>query len=300
MKNITVIHMGAVGDLVQALPLLRAVRAKWPAAKIALVGHPERAAIARLAGLADACVHFDSFSNSLAAHQRADLVVDLFCAGRPGPAYGGTVRLEPLPPPGWTDSAAAWVLRQGRQALDLPAVPEAPEFLIPRASLDAAADFLAARGIRGNFAAIHPGSGSPKKNWPLDRFVAAAGRLRQEHGRTVVWLAGPAEQERGTLAPLGAGENVLARLRLEQAAAVLALTDVYVGNDSGITHLAAAVRRTDGRPTPTVALFGPTDPRLWAPRGPHVRVVRSPDGMMEGIGTERAWAEIARLVDLPV
>jgi ADP-heptose:LPS heptosyltransferase len=301
MKHITIIHMGAVGDLIQALPLMRAVRMKWPQARVTLVGRPERAALARLAGLADACADFDSFVRLAPA--AADLVIDFLGAGtvQRSPA-ARVVAIEPLPPPGWTGSAAAWVLKQAGEALGLPLVPETPEITISAAVLDAARASLAAKGIGGAFAAIHPGSGSPKKNWPLDRFMEVARRLRQEGRRQVAWLAGPAEAERRTLAPLGRQEPVLADLALEQAAGVLAMADLYVGNDSGITHLAAAVRRPGlpgrcrgkpgGRATPTVALFGPTDPRPWAPRGPHVRIIRSDDGAVGCIDVERVWAEV--------
>jgi ADP-heptose:LPS heptosyltransferase len=95
MRNIAIIHMGAIGDLVQALPALRAVRAKWPAAQITLVGRPERAAIARMAGYIDACADFDgpAKTSSIAA---ADLVVDFLSKPAPlPPARGG----GPPPPP---------------------------------------------------------------------------------------------------------------------------------------------------------------------------------------------------------
>jgi ADP-heptose:LPS heptosyltransferase len=171
-------------------------------------------------------------------------------------------------------------------------VPEAPELPVPQALLDEAQTLLSARGLRGPFAAMGAGSGSTKKNWPLDRFQEIARRLRSDTGRKVAWLSGPAEQERGTLATLGPEETVLADLSLEQAAAVLALADAYVGNDSGVTQIAAAVRRPDGRPTPTLALFGPTDPRVWGPRGPHGRTVQSDDGAVGSIDVERVWAEV--------
>jgi heptosyltransferase-3 len=60
---------------------------------------------------------------------------------------------------------------------------------------------------------------------------------------------------------------------LYELACWLARGRLYIGNDSGITHLAAAAG------TPVLAIFGPTDPEIWAPRGPHVRVVKA---MMEG------------------
>jgi ADP-heptose:LPS heptosyltransferase len=89
---------------------------------------------------------------------------------------------------------------------------------------------------------------------------------------------------------------VLADLALETVAGILALADGYVGNDSGVTQLAAAVRGAEGRATPTVALFGPTDTRVWAPRGRHVRLIRSADGTMESIEAETVWAAVSAAI----
>jgi ADP-heptose:LPS heptosyltransferase len=290
--------MGAIGDLVQAMPTLRAVRAKWPAARVLLVGRCERTALARMAGLADDCVDFDVFSHAPPEARQADLVIDLFSAAmtKPSHAAGEVCLIDPLPRQGWAEPASAWLLRQAAARLGLPPVPETPEIPVPETLLDEARRRLSACAIGGPFAAIGAGSGSPKKNWPLDRFQEIALRLRRDAGRQVVWLSGPAEQERGTLAALGPDETVLAALSLEQVAAVLALADVYVGNDSGITHIAAAVRRPDGRATPTVALFGPTNPQVWGPRGPHGRIVRSDDGAVGNIDVDRVWGEVRAIM----
>ena len=110
----------------------------------------------------------------------------------------------------------------------------------------------------GGFAVIHPFSGSARKRWPLDRFHVLAARI--EAHMPVRWCAGPEE-------PLA---NAMRIHDLYELACWLATARIYIGNDSGITHLAAAVG------TPVVALFGPTDPRIWAPRGPQVRVVARP------------------------
>jgi len=106
-----------------------------------------------------------------------------------------------------------------------------------------------------DFAVIHPFSGSPRKNWPLEKFCAMAAEL--EHTVPVRWCAGPDDP------PLAEAVHIP---DLYELACWLARARLYVGNDSGITHLAAAVG------TPVLALFGPTDPDVWAPRGPNVRI----------------------------
>jgi hypothetical protein len=115
-----------------------------------------------------------------------------------------------------------------------------------------------------NFAVIHPFSGSAAKNWALERFRALAPRLEWP----VQWCAGPQEKLEGAIRM----EN------LYELACWLRTARVYIGNDSGITHLAAAVG------VPVVAIFGPTDPQVWAPRGARVRVVI---GKLEEIAVEQ-------------
>jgi len=310
VRRIVVIHTGAVGDLVQALAALAAVREAHPDASVTFVGRPERGALARLAGAADACIDIETSglwrvtapgeasSPCPAWLAEADLVLDFLTKGALGGRAGGPDRvlaLRPLPPQYWRAPAATYLAEQVRAALGLPA-PRDGEADVPVIPLDAAAiaagrRVLASHGVAGPFVAIHPGSGSVRKNWPLERFEAIARRVREEAGMPVVWLAGPAEVERGTL-PQAAGETTLADLALPEVAAVLAAAAAYLGNDAGVTQVAAAVRGEPGRTTPVVALYGPTDPRVWAPRGAHVRVVRSTDGTMDGIAVEAVWEAI--------
>jgi ADP-heptose:LPS heptosyltransferase len=108
-----------------------------------------------------------------------------------------------------------------------------------------------------DFAVIHPFSGSPRKNWPLAKFRALATQL--ERVMPVKWCAGEDDP------PLPGAVRIH---DLFELACWLAEARLYIGNDSGITHLAAAAG------TPVLALFGPTDPTVWAPRGDNVRVGR--------------------------
>ena len=100
---------------------------------------------------------------------------------------------------------------------------------------------------------IQPFSGSPKKNWPLEAFRELARSLPLE----IEWCAGPEE-----VLPGAVKFDDLSELASWMSGARL-----YIGNDSGITHLAAAIG------LPTLALFGPTSPSVWAPRGRQVVVL---------------------------
>ncbi len=134
--------------------------------------------------------------------------------------------------------------------------------------------------------AIAPGSGRPEKNWPLSHYYEVARALSWEAGLKVVWLAGPAEE--GIL-PYIEGlaavqeQTVWARQPLARVARLLARTQVSLGGDSGLSHLAAAAgaRRV-------VALFGPTDPRVWAPLGEQVTVLTPPSDA----GQSRSLADL--------
>ncbi len=117
--------------------------------------------------------------------------------------------------------------------------------------------------VKESFAVLHPFSGSAKKNWPMERWLELEALLKPR--MPVRWCCGPEDDL--------AGAVVIPDLR--ELAQWLAAAAVFIGNDSGITHLAAATG------TATVALFGPTDPDVWAPRGQRVTVIRAP--VMEDI-----------------
>jgi len=128
------------------------------------------------------------------------------------------------------------------------AVAHLPFTFFPAQSLPGTAPCIQVPpATRKNFAIIHPYSSSPKKNWPLENFQAVAERLE-----SVEWcIPGQIDD-------------------LYELACWISTASVYIGNDSGISHLAAAVG------TPVVAIFVSTDPRIWAPRGDHVDVLENP------------------------
>lgn len=117
--------------------------------------------------------------------------------------------------------------------------------------------------------ALHPGSGSWQKNWPVDRFAALIHWLRDEMDVNIIIVSGPADRENvKKLKMLVQTDYILAdRLPLPTLAAILQQCHLFIGNDSGISHLAAAMG------IKTVAIFGSTDPRLWAPRGRQVKIL---------------------------
>jgi ADP-heptose:LPS heptosyltransferase len=120
---------------------------------------------------------------------------------------------------------------------------------------------------------IHPGSGGAHKCWNIDNFLAIAKMLTSK-GAEAVFVLGPAEEERFddlTRAKIRVVAKVLANLSLREVVSVMSCARGYLGNDSGITHLAAALG------LPTAAIFGPTEPAVYGPLGPAVTILRSKD-----------------------
>jgi heptosyltransferase-2 len=121
---------------------------------------------------------------------------------------------------------------------------------------------------------VHPGaSGSRAKIWSASRFGEAAGRIASSSGARVVILGGESEGGLAREVAVAAGERSLqlqGKTSLSELLGVLSELSLFLANDSGPMHLAAALG------TPTLAVFGPTDPRETAPLGPRAKVIREP------------------------
>lgn len=117
--------------------------------------------------------------------------------------------------------------------------------------------------------AIHPGSGSRQKCWPIERFAALINRLNKELQAHIVVVSGPADQEivERLKTRIHDDFTLADQLPLAKLAAVIKRCNFFIGNDSGVTHLAAALG------VYTIGLFGPTDPKIWGPRGESVKIL---------------------------
>jgi hypothetical protein len=246
------IRPGAIGDFIVSLPALESLRSDYfevwaPSPNVPLVRFADRVRSIASTGL-DLLGIVDPPAGLIDELRTFDSIVSWYGANRPEfreliHALGLPCRFLPaLPPDGAAMHATDFYLDQVRDLCRTVCAPT------PRIRCDVP---------RGNFAAIHPFSGSARKNWPLEKFRQLARGL--ERTMPVSWCAGPDDP------PLAGAVQID---DLYELACWLAKARLYVGNDSGITHLAAAVG------TPVLALFGPTDPAVWAPRGPHVRVAR--------------------------
>jgi ADP-heptose:LPS heptosyltransferase len=181
--------------------------------------------------------------------------------------------------------ASRW-LAEPTAALGGDPEPEPPLLQFTEAEQAAAARTLARLPPR--FLALHPGAGSPAKAWPPDRFAA----LARQHAAGRPWLlvAGPADAEATADLATLAGVVVARGLPLRVLGAALSRAGLFVGNDSGVTHLAAAAG------APTLALFGPTDPTTWSPVGPTVRTLAAPLPTMDALTFPAVSVAVAGLL----
>ena len=265
--RLLLVRRGALGDTLLLLPLLRWLRTEHPDHELWLAGVAETVDLVAAHGLVQRASSVESLRlwrvDGAAAAQAA--------LARELATFAAVIADVPLPHSSFVPlalpradagrPAARQILTAVTTVLHRPAPdPPPPATLLDAVAADPDGDVV-----------LHPGAGSRAKCWPAARYAELAHALRAQ-GRRVLVVVGEAELERGDdlAAVVAAADAVLPAPPLEALAARLARARAFVGNDSGVTHLAAALR------VPTVAVFGPTDPRVWAPDLPWVRVVGAP------------------------
>lgn len=194
-------------------------------------------------------------------------------------ARGEVFRVDPLPPKDCGKHCAVFLADEMAKALGMDCPDEIP-LLSPvyRCSEHSASHVV-----------IHTGSGSPAKNWPLENFFALAEELSRDGEGGIIFTLGPAEEKfEDRVKEFSRCEKLTVKNRPDarELAGILSSAKVFIGVDSGVTHLAAALG------APTVALFGPTDPDDWAPCGESVEIIKSPDGAMNGICVDEVYAAV--------
>lgn len=268
MQRILVLRGGALGDFIVTLPALAALRERWPSARIELAGNATAAQLAVTRGLLDA-----------AHSQHEARWARLFGADALPGDFAAWLAAFDLVLSYWPDPdgelSRRFPARPGQVFLSAPAqparTPAAAHFSAPLQSLglEPATRFLRLTPATASAPAtgpivFHPGSGSPQKNWPFDRWVGLI-----EEMPTASVILGDAELERWTpLLTQGVIGAPLINRPLPDLVELLARCRLYVGHDSGISHLAAACGAR------CVLLFGPTDPAMWAPPSPRVQVLQ--------------------------
>ena len=291
--RILVFRGGALGDFILTLPALRALRGWWPDSHVELVCRQRAAELAKESGLTSGIRSLESAewarlfaeSTGLSGEQAGfvrsfDVVVswlhDPDGTVRQNLQHAGARRLicgSPIP----DGFHGADQLMRPLESLGIPVDGAAvPALDLSGARVEQGRKRLRKLGER--VVAIHPGSGSPAKNWPLSRFVELARTLRTETSLTPMFTFGEADERLAEeFDATDRSLPALPRCDVTELAGVLAACAGYIGNDSGVTHLAAALG------IPVVAVFGPTDPDVWGPRGARVRIVRASERTSAGL-----------------
>jgi heptosyltransferase-2 len=298
--KILVIRGGALGDFLLTLPALAGIRQAWPLARLELVANPkfgemvvgagrvdEVRAIDRpgLAGFfakggvlePDWCDYFASFDLTISYLFDPDQIFEVNWRRVGG--EGQYFAIDPSGPvmPAWKHLAQ----------------PLASLGVKPGMSHLLRGERLARQGVEEYRAArprvvVHPGSGGSRKCWALEGWLQELAFWRERQPFEVVWLAGEVEgdllrrlPESWRQTPHGCLEN----RPLTEVFHLLRSSDLYLGHDSGISHLAG------WSGVPCGLLFGPTDPKVWAPPGSHVRCWHRGGAWPERGELARWWQE---------
>lgn len=271
-----VLFPGALGDFVCFLPALAALRARHRGALL-LCAKPALLDLIHLPHTATASIDRREIADLFVSGAPASLATQRLFAGfdwvyswtgfgnssvarRLAMLTGGSVKVYRFRGMGAGEHAMDYFARCAG------VTPDTPLGSIVAADTQWFDSFKRQHQLTSPFVVMHPGSGSAQKNW--QGFEAVVRDCRNLCGSPVVILGGPTEIERPL--PAYRADVVADGLSLPQVAALLRRSGCYVGNDSGISHLAGAVGAAG------VVLFGPTDPATWAPRSDHLRILHAP------------------------
>lgn len=294
-QKLLIIHQGAIGDLILSLPAFAAIRKAFQGHSLEILGYRRTLNLIHKRFYADSVSSIDRASCAQLYQDdgiEAPELLEYLAPFATIIVFGGrrqeilvrnisrataaqVFRIPPFP-----GSAGVHVVDFQLEHLRRCGIKPGgavPELFLSDADMARAGSFLRARGIdfeKMMLTAIHPGSGSSRKNWPSENFIALINRLSGMRQCCFLLIEGPAEEELAA-----ALQEQLAPMRLLWVrqpelvllAALLKHCSLYIGNDSGVTHIAAALG------IPVIALFGPTDPGVWGPRGQHVCILRGSD-----------------------
>jgi hypothetical protein len=287
LPRILIVHPGALGDVLQAVPALRGLRAPG---RLTFAGQPRLGRLLVALGVADESRAFDGLGlEALFTDAPAPPTVTAF--------LGGFTRVV-----SWFGSRdATYRARLAALVVDAVVAPPVPDddtpvwrHLVATLGADARLGAPAVAPIRLDAPPsgspgllVHPGSGGAWKQWPAERFAEVIATVTARHALAVTVHEGPADRAavEALLARLDRPVERLVEPELPALAVALAGSRAYLGGDSGISHLAAAVG------APSVILFPPAHLPRWTPWSPAARPVAMTGG---GDEVQRVVAELER------
>ncbi len=296
--RILVIRGGAIGDFILTLPAIGLLRENFPEAHIEILGYRHITSLAEQRYYADATRSIEYGPLAGFFNPKSDLDRDLseyFASFHQVISYiydpdllfetslrkAGVKNLISVSPKISDADHAARQLALPLQQMALWLEDPAAEFFPSEEDRQIASQWIELRSDSSRVLAVHPGSGGERKNWPL---FAWQDFLTAEHrsGRweKILVVGGESDIPRlGALRTSLSGEKItfLEGVPLPVLGAVLSRSTLFVGHDSGISHLAAAAGAQ------CLLLFGPTDPQIWAPANDHVSVLPAPNGDLSAL-----------------
>jgi heptosyltransferase-1 len=287
--RVLIVRLSAVGDCVQTMPLVSAIRSHWPNAHITWVVEKGAAPLIEAHNAVDRAIVLPrQFAKSPSllfqlrtqlTRQRFDISFDpqgLTKSGLVARLSGAARRIGFARPAAreinpWlqTDLVPSRAMHRVDRYLELlrPLGIEQPlvqfDFSIPAEAQAMAADFVNREDLHGGFVALNPGAGWDSKRWPTERYADVARHLAQLGLRSVVTWGGQTERNWAEfIVSQSRGTAILApNTSLLELAALLQKARLFVGSDTGPLHLAAALD------TPCVALFGASSATACSPYG---------------------------------
>ena len=304
------IRGGAIGDFILTLPALRALREAYPRAHLEILGYKHIVALAEHRGYAQAVrsIEYGPLSSFFARNSELpsdlanyfasfDLILSFLYD--PDRIFETNLRrcgVEDLilgPGKLATSEHAAVQLARPLAELRIETHDFAAKIFLSRQDRQVATEFL--RDCARPIVALHPGSGSEQKNWRLENWVQLGGALLEADSFRGSLIVVSGESDEPAIAELKAIWKNTARLRfaknlpLPHLAALLERT-IFIGHDSGISHLAAAAGAN------CILLFGPTDPQIWAPRRENVKIIRPSSGRVADVDVTEVQHALASLL----
>lgn len=307
--RILVIRGGAIGDFILTLPAIGLLRQNFPDAHLEILGYKHIIELAEKRYYADAtrCIEYAALSGFFVPN--SDLAPDLveyFASFQqivsylydPDKLFESNVRrcgvkhFLHAPPKVEGSLHAAQHLAAPLQSIALFLEDSAARLHPTPEDRAFAAEFLGETSAP--LIALHPGSGSERKNWPLMHWREFGDWLFSLPSRpTVLLIGGEAdEQNLSALNEAWRGQpvRIVRNLRLAHLAAVVERSVLFVGHDSGISHLAAAVG------VECVLLFGATDPAIWAPANSNVKVIEAASGLLKDVSPSEVKQTVVTLL----
>ncbi len=307
--SILVIRGGAIGDFLLTLPALRLLREGFPDCRIEIIGYRHICAVAEGRFYADAVrsIEYAPMAGFFNPRSELDPELSAYFAGfgqvisylfDPDGFFAGNLKrcgVKNLICGDPRISGSQHAARQLARPLESLALflQDSSAEIFPSPEDIASAERLLT-GHRPPFVAVHPGSGSSKKNWPLQAWKELLLELCATEA-TILVVSGESDMDRVKELKSAFDDRLvfLDNLPLHLLGAVLQSCEFFVGHDSGISHLAAAAGAE------CLLLFGPTDPAVWAPANPDVNVLRAPGGLMHKLSVEDVRARLPAFLSSP-